>query len=256
MGGNGGSGGQGGNGIGGAICNLGGLLLVTNATVVSNITTAGAGGAAGTGFYAGYPSTAGSPGTNGPPGVKMGGAISGVAATNFLKNSILSPNLPTDTNIFGPLIDAGNNISSDNQDSLTNSSSLNGVNPMLAPLGNYGGPASTMALLPGSPAINAADVTAFPTTDQRGYARPYGPAPDIGAFEYYPPNAFAIRGYANGLLDLVYTGTNDQTYRIQASVDLISWSSVSTNTLGSNCYMDTIFPTTNLPAQFFRAVSP
>jgi hypothetical protein len=100
-----------------------------------------------------------------------------------LKNSILCPNAPSDTNIFGSIVDAGNNIDSDMQNSLTNSTSLNGVNPGLAPLGNNGGPTPTMALLPGSPAINAADPTDFPATDQRGYPRPYGPAPDIGAFE-------------------------------------------------------------------------
>ncbi len=57
----------------------------------------------------------------------------------------------------------------------------------LAPLGSYGGPTQTMALLPGSAAIGAgaASITGFtiPTTDQRGISRPRGAAPDIGAFE-------------------------------------------------------------------------
>jgi len=115
-----------------------------------------------------------------------------------LKNSILCPNAPADTNIFGTVIDAGNNIDSDQQNSLTNSTSLNGVNPDLAPLGNYGGPTPTMALLPDSPAIDAADLTAFPATDQRGYPRPYGPAPDIGAFEY--STSVTISGQITGLM--------------------------------------------------------
>ena len=44
----------------------------------------------------------------------------------------------------------------------------------LAPLGNYGGPTQTMALLPGSPAIGAGVIADYPgtttpiTTDQRG----------------------------------------------------------------------------------------
>ena len=47
------------------------------------------------------------------------------------------------------------------------------ADPLLAPLGDYGGPTQTMALLPGSPAIGgaAADpTTGWPlTTDQRGF---------------------------------------------------------------------------------------
>ena len=45
---------------------------------------------------------------------------------------------------------------------------------MLAPLGDYGGPTQTMALLPGSPAIDAGNSDLVPagiTTDQRGDAR-------------------------------------------------------------------------------------
>ena len=52
---------------------------------------------------------------------------------------------------------------------------LVGVNPLLAPLGNYGGPTQTMALLPGSPAIDAGDTALAVnpqgnplSTDQRG----------------------------------------------------------------------------------------
>ncbi len=65
------------------------------------------------------------------------------------------------------------------------------LNPLLSPLGSFGGPTQTMALLPGSVAID--NGASFPVldsnnnnitaTDQRGVARPQGPAPDIGAFE-------------------------------------------------------------------------
>jgi hypothetical protein len=58
-------------------------------------------------------------------------------------------------------------------------------------LANNGGPTKTVALLRGSPALNAipkgengcATATDRIATDQRGVARPQGPACDIGAFE-------------------------------------------------------------------------
>ena len=56
------------------------------------------------------------------------------------------------------------------------------LSAMLAPLGNYGGPTLTAALLPGSPAIGAGTPISGITTDQRGFARPAS-NPDIGAFQ-------------------------------------------------------------------------
>ncbi len=50
----------------------------------------------------------------------------------------------------------------------------------LAPLGDYGGPTQTMALRPGSPALNAAP-TSTATSDQRGF--PAVGVKDIGAYE-------------------------------------------------------------------------
>jgi CSLREA domain-containing protein len=55
--------------------------------------------------------------------------------------------------------------------------------PLLGPLGNYGGSTQTFALLPGSPAINAGDSATCLATDQRGMARPQGAGCDIGAYE-------------------------------------------------------------------------
>ena len=159
-----------------------------------------------------------------------------------MKNSILSPNAPSDANIAGSIVDAGHNIDSDLQHSLTNSTSRNGMNPGLGPLANNGGPTPTMALLPGSPAINAADPTDFPATDQRGELRPYGPAPDIGAFEYipfsFPP--ITISGQILGLMstdqvtvtlgDSSTLTTNLGAYSLQvsnSSSDILSPSSAS-----------------------------
>ncbi|HSB00776.1 MAG TPA: choice-of-anchor Q domain-containing protein, partial [Anaerolineales bacterium] len=56
--------------------------------------------------------------------------------------------------------------------------------PKLGVLADNGGPTQTMALLPGSPAIDAGDAASCPATDQRGISRPQGGGCDIGAFEY------------------------------------------------------------------------
>jgi len=59
------------------------------------------------------------------------------------------------------------------------------VNPLLAALGDYGGPTPTMALLPGSPAIGKGKTVSGTMTDQRGFALD-SPTPDIGAFQTQP----------------------------------------------------------------------
>jgi hypothetical protein len=58
--------------------------------------------------------------------------------------------------------------------------------PRLAALADNAGPTQTIALQPTSPAIDAGDpcVANLPATDQRGYARIWGIAPDLGAYEY------------------------------------------------------------------------
>ena len=59
------------------------------------------------------------------------------------------------------------------------------IDPLLAPLGDYGGPTQTMALRTGSPAIGKGIAISGLTTDQRGFALD-APRPDIGAFQSNP----------------------------------------------------------------------
>ncbi len=118
-----------------------------------------------------------------------------IIARNFNSNSPdMSFNAPTniagDNNLIG-VADTGNMT-------LTGLNNLTGtladpLDPMLAPLANYGGPTPTHALLPGSPAINAGSAIAGITTDQRGYLRTYGTAPDIGAYEAQPPRIASVK---------------------------------------------------------------
>jgi hypothetical protein len=94
-----------------------------------------------------------------------------------------------------PLADQGYNISDDDSCGFTATGSLNNTDPMLDPAGlaNNGGPTQTIALILGSPAIDAipldscTDQDGNPlTTDQRGFPRPdAGEAVcDIGAYEF------------------------------------------------------------------------
>src|SRR6185295_15730292 len=55
-----------------------------------------------------------------------------------------------------------------------------------------GGPTETIALLTGSPAIDASGGRTCVATDQRGVARPQGNACDIGAFEAQSINIFSV----------------------------------------------------------------
>jgi len=104
-----------------------------------------------------------------------------LVAGNLLKNS--SVDLPSDATYSLDSASDYNLIGDGSGGLSTANHNILGVNPLLAPLGNYGGPTQTMALLPGSPAIDAGS-SAYENsskTDQRG--EPIVGAPDIGAFE-------------------------------------------------------------------------
>jgi predicted outer membrane repeat protein len=66
------------------------------------------------------------------------------------------------------------------------------IDPMLSPLQDNGGPTWTMALLPGSPAVDSGDNDGVPATDQRGFPRIVGGTVDIGAFEVQPGPAVRL----------------------------------------------------------------
>lgn len=98
-----------------------------------------------------------------------------------LAASIIADN-SGDANCSGVLIvSRGSNLDSDATCSLTQATDLPATDPALGPLQDNGGPTKTHALLPGSPAIDHIDCRV--STDQRGVARPQGPACDVGAYE-------------------------------------------------------------------------
>ena len=125
----------------------------------------------------------------------------GAAVANDLAGDAFTANYSLIGTTAGATIAGANNV-------------LN-VNPEIGPLANNGGPTETVALLAGSPAINAgsnalavdANGNAL-TTDQRGLPRIEGGTVDIGAYEVVPVTAAgqaftAAEGAATGLVTVV-----------------------------------------------------
>jgi hypothetical protein len=126
----------------------------------------------------------------------------GISCDNNLTvtSSIISGNLsPTSSDFYVPatvtanvsLIGSNIGVSTFNGDPFTNTNI--GVNPMLDPAGLAfnGGLTQTIALQPGSPAINNGSNPTGALFDQRGNTRVVGPAADIGAYEVQAPAKFS-----------------------------------------------------------------
>jgi beta-glucanase (GH16 family) len=149
---------------GGAIFHTDGVMHIVSSTVADNSSPAGTAGGIFDGTF-----TAGSP-------------------TLTLANSIVAHNSGAQClyGQFGPgavtLTSLGHNLFADTSCSSGPQDIVAG-DAGLGTLADNGGPTLTHALLPGSQAIDAADSSTAPPTDQRGVVRPQGAAADIGAYE-------------------------------------------------------------------------
>lgn len=170
----GGDGGDGGDAYGGGCYNTGAAVLVSS-TFSGGSVTGGARGEAGSGGL--------SLAESGRVGTARGGNLANQVGQLTLQSSILNA-AAAGGNGLGPVVDAGYNLSSDDSLELGGAGSRIQTDPKLGPLGNYGGPTATLALLSGSPAIDAGDPQLAGQPDQRGLSRPQGAAPDIGAYEF------------------------------------------------------------------------
>jgi hypothetical protein len=106
-----------------------------------------------------------------------------------LTNSIIAGSTGGNCAGSGTFIDLGGNLEDANSCGLgtfQTTASRTMVNPLLGAFGNNPpGYIPTMALLRGSPAINAAIAAACPPTDARGISRQQGGHCDIGAYEAF-----------------------------------------------------------------------
>lgn len=204
---------NGGGGIRVEPLGAGGRLTMTNVTISGNSTT---GGAAGAGLDNEGATTASNITIAGNVAAGEGGGVlnkstgtlaldSATIATNIagttgagIRNLAPAGTLTLRNTIVAdgcsgvaspPVASQGHNLDAGSSCGLAALGDLSNANPLLGPLGEDGGTTGlpTMALMPGSPAIEAGDNAACAATDERGIVRPHGAVCDMGAFEYSPP---------------------------------------------------------------------
>lgn len=171
------------DGSGGGISNFslsdGGTLRINNSTISANIS-----------------------GTSG--GINNTGYVPVILRSTIVANNITYFSLVPNTNqdLFGSfrveysLIESGRRNATIVE--TVPGSNLYGVDPLLGPLAENGGPTLTQVLLPGSPAINRGFNSALYSFDQRGlgFVRAVGRT-DIGAFEVQQRGSYLVPDLAN-----------------------------------------------------------
>ncbi|RMG68087.1 MAG: hypothetical protein D6722_12200, partial [Bacteroidetes bacterium] len=124
----------------------------------------------------------------------QGGAIANSPAdTAALRHVLMAYNLAAEgPDGRGSFVANGPNLISQSQGmTLSGTGHLLDTDPLLEPLGNYGGPTFTCRLPAGSPAVDAGSGGALPLLDQRGESRLFNGLPDLGAYEYDPSTRLA-----------------------------------------------------------------
>jgi predicted outer membrane repeat protein len=228
---------------GGALSIGAGTVALTNCTFTANAADSGHGGAINSNFAATFTLVNCTVAGN---SANTGGGISSVAGTTLsLANTIVaSNNAASGPDVSGTIVSQDYNLIQNPSGATINGTithSITGVNPLLGPLADNGGPTETMALTLGSPAIDAAGLNG-PSADQRGVARPQGSAFDIGAYEA-DRNVFVVtntNSSGSGSLAQAIIDANS-TALFQGNPNVIQF-----NIPGSG--VQVIQPTTVLPA--------
>ena len=172
--------------IGGGVFNAAGMP----STVVNSTFSANLAGNQGGAFFAVSPVTFTNATFSDNGAASAGGAIFNSAATVTLTNTILARSAAGGHCGGTAVTSGGNNIDDGTSCALAGAGDQSGVDPLLGPLQDNGGPTETHALIQGSPAIDAGNGPSCPATDQRGVGRPTDgngdgtPACDAGAYEF------------------------------------------------------------------------
>ena len=258
--GGGGNGGPG-SGSGGGVYNLSDLALYTS-TIASNL----AGGSSfdfGGGIYDSGTSLLLRSCTISGNEADFGGGISGSAD---LGNTVLAGN------IAGASPDCSGFITSSDYNLIQNTSgttisgatarNITGQNPLLGPLKDNGGPTFTMALLPGSPAVDKGRNFNL-SRDQRGAPRPFdksisnatgGDGTDIGAFEVGGVVQLIFVPQPVAADNISFATDAGQTYELQRRDDLRvgGWMTVLGDIAGTGGTVTIPIPDSEQPQGFFR----
>jgi len=201
----------------GAILNDGGTLDVSNSTFTNNSASYGGG----IYNYSGEATIRNSTIHGNDATIKGGGIYNNNATTTVLNSTVSGNDAASGGGIFNEFgeVHLSNTIVA-NSGSGGDCSSYNGLStnthnliedgscspylsgdPLLGPLADNGGPTQTMALLAGSPAIDAGDDGTCESTDQRGVSRPQGAHCDIGAFEAETAPEMDVQGSSTSIAD-------------------------------------------------------
>jgi CSLREA domain-containing protein len=231
----------------------GGTLTLNNCTVAGNVATNDGGGILN--FFTLNLSNCTLVGNQAFAG---GGIAIDAGGTLNLHNSIVAGNTAT----FEPQISGA--ISSSTGVNLTSG------NPLLSPLGNYGGPTRTMPPLPGSPAIDpvGGDTNSALITDQRGLPRVVNGVVDVGAVEvqlaYSAPILITdAEMLGDGTFQLSFSNSSGASFHVVASTnvdlpagDWLTIGAASETPSGSGQFEFTDAEATNFAKRFYRVTSP
>ena len=166
-------------------------------------------------------------------------------------------------NTGGAVTSQGYNLSNDSGGGfLTATGDQINTDPLLGPLADNGGPTMTMALMVGSPAIDAGKSFGL-TTDQRGLPRIYdnpnipnasgGDGSDIGAFEVQPPAPpkLVVRRSGNSVI-VSWPNTGSYTLQQNANLALASGWTTSGYSISTSNGTNSITITPPVGNLFFR----
>jgi hypothetical protein len=184
---------------GGAINNDGGNITIKNSILSNNTATTEGGGVNSNSASNGNITITNST-FSGNTATSGGGLTNGSLSTLNFSNTIIANNNGGDCYDNGGTISTNtNNLIEDGSCSAT----LSG-DPLLGSLQDNGGNTQTMALLPGSPAINAGDNGTCEASDKRGITRPQTATCDIGAYEKQAP-AFTSTAVTSVIVNDAYS---------------------------------------------------